>query len=313
MKKQYWYILAAFSLIVLTIVGFIIYKPLKNKDVVTPNIEIEKVNNLPAKIIETEAQKASDKINFDKAQDESNASLCALIKNQDSQEFCVKELALRTNKIEDCGAIKSENIKENCVLQISLNLALSSGDLAECEKIEDGMLKKTCIDNLANKKNPADCAVINSSNLKDSCLSITYYNQAKSENKAEICNEIPELVRRANCLSEIKKTDLHSDLDKDGFDFLQEITSGTNPDKQDTDGDGYPDGYEVNQGFNPDGQGSLNQNIPSYENFCKGISDSNLKNTCLLEFQGKPLDLVKCSDIKESALYEYCQKTLLQK
>jgi hypothetical protein len=234
----------------------------------------------------TQAEIDNDQLTFTKAQENNDAQLCTTIINSDVQKTC--------------GA------------QIMLNAALKSDKFSDCEKIEDTMFKRSCVEILAASGTIASCQEISAANLRDTCLSIVYATQAKSQNKAETCNLIPELVRRANCLSEVKKIDLHSDADNDGYDFLQEILAGTNPDKKDTDGDGYPDGYEAQNGFNPDGQGSLNPNIPNNITYCKALTDTKLKGICLKEFEGNPLDDFDCNKVLIKDLRDHCLKEIMR-
>lgn len=287
MKQKIWYAISVILLLALMAAGFLIYqKSLESLPASPPVVN----NNSPVVSTTTpaltQAEIDNDQLTFIKAQENNDAQLCTTIINSDVQRTC--------------GA------------QIMLNAALKSDKFSDCEKIEDTMFKRSCVEILAASGTVASCQEISTVNLKDTCLSIVYATLAKSQNKAETCNLIPELVRRANCLSEVKKIDLHSDADNDGFDFLQEILNGTNPDNKDSDGDGYPDGYEAKNGFNPDGQGSLNSDIPNNLTYCQALKDTKLKGICLKEFEGNPLDDFDCNKVLIKDLRDHCLKEILR-
>jgi hypothetical protein len=285
MKQKYWYVISVILLLALFAAGFLIYQKSLEGLPASPVI-----NNTPPASTSTppltQAELDNDQLVFSRASENNDAQLCETIVNTD--------------------------VKKTCSAQILLNSILSGEKISDCEKISDPMFQRSCVEKLSATQTVADCQEINTSSLRDTCLSITYAAQAKTQNKAEVCTLIPELVRRANCLSEIKKIDLHSDTDKDGFDFLQEILNGTNPDNKDSDGDGYLDGAEAESGFNPDGQGSLNQDLPNNITYCQGIKDAKIKGICLKEFEGNPLDLFDCNKVLIKDLRDYCLKEIIR-
>jgi len=193
---------------------------------------------------------------------------------------------------------------------ILLEKTIESKNLTDCLKLEQTMLQRTCIEKIAEENNNTDCSLIVNQDLQDGCSSVIYYQQAKIKNDSKICYQINKLIVRANCLSEIEKIDLHSDLDNDDLDFLQEITNNTNPNNPDTDGDGFKDGQEIASGFNPDGKGSLNPVTPFNLIPCKEIKDEQIQLICLFELKDKPLDLFACQNLKEERLKNFCFNTL---
>ncbi|QQG52848.1 MAG: hypothetical protein HY931_01265 [Candidatus Falkowbacteria bacterium] len=282
MNKNYWYFLSVILFLALGLAGFLIYQKSLESLPVDPGIDIKQAT--PAELQQAQDRLEKDQATFSEAQTSNDLELCKTITNSD--------------------------LRKNCNVQIQFNNAFASQKINDCEKIDDKMFKTSCVENLATSGTSTGCQILSDDELKDACLSITYYNQAKAENKTEICNQIPELIRRANCLSELQKVDLHSDADEDGFDFLQEIINGTDPNLKDTDNDGYQDGYEFQNGFNPDGRGPLNTQLPINIDYCKSLTDNNLKITCLQEFEGNPLDLFNCEKVKNQSLRSYCLKNM---
>ena len=252
------------------------------------------------------SQLKKDSLNYNLAQSSVNLDLCKIINNNELKNSCIAEIASSTNSSSTCLIINEPTFRTGCASQVLINEAVNKKSLAECEKFIPVDAAKDCINKIAENNN-IDCGVIKNDELRYGCFSITYYNQAKIKNDASICNQIPSLAIRANCLSEIEKIDLHSDADKDGLDFLQEIINGTDPNKADTDGDGYSDGSEIKNGFNPNGDG-LNK-FASIGN-CGEISNLNLKQACASELKEGFIDYYRCYQIKNPELLTYCEQKL---
>ncbi|MHB8903506.1 MAG: hypothetical protein ACYC40_00145 [Patescibacteria group bacterium] len=289
--------------VLLLIIGWLIFLLFNRQAGLTTNKtnQNEQVDKSLSKI---ELQKDLD--NFQKAQENNNLDSCSLISNGLSRDFCVQEIAVRTKASSSCLLIGVQETQSNCLSITRLNSATANKDLIECQKIEQPMLVKTCIERIAESDKNTDCNLITNSELKNNCLSVIYYQKAKSSKDAKVCRQIPELIRRANCLSELENIDLHSDADKDGLDFLQEIVNNTDPNNPDTDGDGYKDGDEFKNGFNPDGQGTLALAQSPSSIDCQDIKDETIKAACFLEFKNHLLDFSKCSEIKDAKLKDYC-------
>jgi hypothetical protein len=303
MNKKRLYIIIALIIVFLAIIGFFAYRYFnqKPKTITTPPV---------TETVDQKIELKNDEINFTKAQENKDVNSCLLIKDSLSKNLCIQELAITSKDITSCAIITNEEFRSNCSSLVSLETAVSSQKLDECQKITDSMLAKTCIERVTENNTKINCDLLSDQNLKNSCLSISYYQQAKSTNDFKICNQIPELVKRANCLSEIKKIDLHSDADKDGLDFLQEIINNTNPDNKDTDGDGHSDGEELAKGFNPDGAGPIAQIETINIVPCKDIKEEDIKALCILELKGKPLDLFRCNNLNPGKLKDFCSKTV---
>jgi hypothetical protein len=256
--------------------------------------------------LQTAEELQRDLNNYNQAQVNQDPSLCQAVIDAQSKDFCIGAIASSTKNTATCLSIISEATKNDCVSGVLSKIAVENHSLLGCQKIEQTMIAKDCVEQIAAAEPKIDCRSLTDASLANSCLSLVYYNQAKAKNDSQICSLIPELIRRANCLSEVGKIDLHSDTDKDGLDFLQEILSSTNPSKADTDGDGHPDGEEVKGGFNPDGVGLISEPMPMTSINCRDIDDKGIKSLCVAELKDKPLDYSKCSIIKNVTLKNYC-------
>lgn len=306
-NKKRLFIILALLIGLLLVFSFLFYFYLsKQKNSTDKSNPSQQINNLDSKI-----ELQNDLDNFKKAQENNSLDLCALVKDESSKNFCIQELAIKARATSSCLLISDQETQSNCLSITRLDSATVNKDLIECQKIEQPMLVKTCIERIAESDKNTDCNLITDPELKNNCLSVIYYQKAKSAKDVNICNQIPELIRRANCLSELENIDLHSDADKDGLDFLQEIANNTDPNNPDTDGDGYTDGDEFKNGFNPDGQGTLALVQTSSVIACKDIKDETIKAACFSELKGKPLDITKCSEIKDAKLKEYCSSILI--
>lgn len=303
-KKKIYIILAIVFLIILIISFLVIFNINKSKKIAEP-LKIETPTTQELRISEQ-----NDISNFTNAQNSQNIDLCKLVKNNEYKDTCIKEIALKSGATSTCSTIANEQVKINCSSMILLNKAVQNRNIGECELVEQSMLKQTCVERIAEADSKINCNLLNNSNLKNTCLSIIYYLQAKESRDLKLCNQIPELIRRANCLSEIQNIDLYADTDNDGLSFLQEILNGTDPNKADTDGDGFKDGDEIKGGFNPDGQGLLNPPVEINIVSCSSIKDEAIKQVCVFELKEQSIDLFKCPDLKNIKLKEYCENTL---
>jgi hypothetical protein len=226
-------------------------------------------------------------------------------------DLCLKTKAQVSFDQAICEQIGDSSIKTDCLQEIEIKLAVEKKNLVGCEQIGNLMLSKSCLTKvIKDNYELADCGFIRIGSLAAYCQSEKYGLLARKNKDARLCEKIPEAIKRANCLSELKHIDLHSDADKDGLDFLQETIDGTDPNKTDTDGDGFNDSQETKSGFNPDGPGKT---LPVSANLitCSSIDDYRLRDTCLNEYkqEGK-IDLLKCQDIKNQDLFFYCYEKL---
>lgn len=230
------------------------------------------------------------------------------------KDLCLKQAALVAFDRKVCQEINEADLKADCLAKVGLLTAVEEKNLSACEDLGDLMISKTCLKRIVQKDyETANCDSLKQKELVLFCLSEKNGLLARKTGEANLCQLIPEAIKRANCLAELKKIDLYSDADKDNLNFLQEILSGTNPDNPDTDGDGQPDGVEIANGYNPDGSGKLNEILPAFIIKCADIKDLNLRTICQAEYNGGQINLKSCDGIRNRQLLGYClaeQKTL---
>jgi len=226
-----------------------------------------------------------------------------------AKDLCLKETALSQADSEVCQKISDDGLKADCLKSVNLYSAVRNKDLAACQKLDNLMLSKTCLERIIKYDyEKADCKLLGQNELAVFCLSEKNGALARKNNDAKLCEQIPESIKKANCLSELKHLDLHSDADKDGLDFLQEIINGANPDNPDTDGDGQLDGVEVAAGHSPNGSGELSQTMPANFIECDSLEDIQLRISCLMESGDGGIDIANCDTIKSLELLSYCLK-----
>lgn len=297
-KKYFFIILSILSAIIILVFFFVLKSKSDNKK----NIE-----NNTASQSTSYAKLELDEQNYKLAQEKKDAGFCQKLSEPISQTLCLQELAKNSLSTSTCLLISKQESQNACIKGVDLNKIILDKDLANCESLADYYLAKNCVESIAQADQDADCSKINNGKLHSSCLTVINYNKAKQKNDSALCLDIPDLTVRANCLSELNNIDLHSDADKDGLDFLQEILNGTDPNKFDTDGDSYPDLQEVNEGFNPTGDGK----IVSFKEKCSDIIEPEIKESCLKEFIDGVFDYSRCDLIKDSNLSNYCLKKYL--
>jgi hypothetical protein len=302
MKKSYYIPIFIILALALAIGLIIISKPHYDE----PNTGLS-----PEQLQAVVAARAADAANYNQAVASNDVSFCALIGDEQSLALCQETLALQSGDLEICDDIDNEEVKQECLNQVRLKSSLSGKNIAGCLEIDSDMQQKYCVETMASGASVVDCQKFDNRILQEACLSTVYYNQARDSKQATICQNIPELVKRANCLSELQGIDLHSDADNDGLDFLQEIVAGINPNLADSDGDGYSDSDEQNAGFNPAGAGGAVPLILTYGDFCQEMPDDNLRLACQEQFYEQYSDVVECVDIMDKAIREYCQEVVL--
>lgn len=249
----------------------------------------------------------ADLESYNKAVSGNNPDVCNQISDGFSQTLCLKEVAVNTGDAKTCSLIKDDLQKNDCLNNVSMQGATQSKDLAGCEKISDPMLARACVE-AVSVQSGVDCSLLKNQDYKDSCLSLSIYQEARAGGDFSKCLSIPEPIRKANCLSEIGKIDLHSDADKDGLDFLQEIARGTDPDKKDTDKDGHNDGEELKAGFSPLGDGKIIRPLSPNSINCYDITKAELKAACFLEVKDPSFPYLDCAQIKDYELKNFCLK-----
>lgn len=223
--------------------------------------------------------------------------------------LCVKQQAVKKFDINNCQSIEDQTWQIDCRQAVEYSLAIKKKDSNGCISLLDVMAAKTCLSEIFKQDfEKINCDLIKQQDLKKHCQSEKLLYTARKKNDAKICESIPENIKKANCLSEISKIDLHSDSDQDGVDFLQEVVSGTDPDKKDTDNDGRLDKEDIK-----DGDYSLkDSNLANIDNnfiiYCYNIEDKKIKAVCFNEIKDQKIDLKFCENIKNSDLWNYCTK-----
>lgn len=240
---------------------------------------------------------------YDQARTTGDVNLCQDSSSDEAKALCIRQIAVDSQSTSSCLAIMDEGIKNNCLISASFERAVSAGSLLDCQNLGEQAFIMSCVDKVVKQSNNFDCLVLDNLDAKYRCLSNLYYKQAKEKNDSNICNLIPELSNRANCLSDIEKVDLHSDADNDGLSFLDEILNSTNPNDPDTDNDGHLDGEEISAGYNPKGEGVL---TIKYGIYCPDIKDGDIKLLCANEVKDYFLDYTKCDEIVNQRLALYC-------
>lgn len=243
---------------------------------------------------------------FDKAIKDVDADSCSKIKLDISKEICYTQVALGGAGESACSLINNEVIKNNCLEELKVQIALSGNDLKSCLNISSEEAARFCVIELAKEKTKEDCNQIDSGRLRDDCLTTVNYQAAKESSSADLCWEIPDRMVTSNCLSEILGIDNLSDADGDGLKFFEEILNGTDPNKADSDGDSYLDADEVASGYNPIGEGLAGY----YYLNCYEIQEAPLREACLLESENGRINYQNCLEVQNEYLREYCLKKL---
>ncbi|MCF7794815.1 hypothetical protein K9M50_00435 [Patescibacteria group bacterium] len=205
------------------------------------------------------------------------------------------------------GDINDEELAEICKIEKTINKATKNLDASKCLNIKEEFRQRCIIDILKINPDSVDCSLFDGRN-NFVCLSEKKYHQAISRDDSDLCLEIKDKIKRANCFNVIDKVDLHGDEDGDGLSFLEEMMHGTNPNLKDSDGDGFNDSEEVKNNYNPVGEGKINQETILVK--CNEIEDEDMQILCKQEMDNDTIDLEKCYDIESEELYNYCLSLL---
>lgn len=207
-------------------------------------------------------------------------------------------------KKEDEKLLKIENDKK--IIEV-INLVWSSGDVKQCEFIEDDVLKIKCKDNWnlynASIKNETKyCNLIIDDYYKEKCLDDLNYKNAIELNDSKMCDKIinKNIRQKCNSFLIISKAESNDENVK-----ISDCNLLTWEDKL----------YCQNIIKNKDDISILNEALDSKNsNNCLNISNTSLKNTCFdtlnLEKAINQGNLLLCNKIIDSSKKDQCKKTL---
>lgn len=210
-------------------------------------------------------------LSISKSKAAADLSLAACKDNADCQSLVRTDYARQTGLTDYCQKLEGE-LKDNCLL------ASASKGLDEtiCQQGSTADFKTKCVDFVISAKNQAkpsasNCEKIVDDGLKYSC-NIGVVNDAAQNGKCDsldgewkdICTsqvKFQQIIssRDYAACSQFTGSDVDNchfafgniDDDKDGLNFLEELSAGTSDLKTDTDGDGFSDLVEIQTGHNP--------------------------------------------------------------
>jgi len=247
---------------------------------------------------------------YQKAIQENNIVVCQKIDISRSKNLCLIQVAQKKQDLKICDTIDNMDLKEKCVYDVLLSLALKEKNLKTCVKMSSFPEKKSCIEKVSQNINDSEkCREIDEKELKAICLNRFFYSQAIKNKDSDLCYKVFDLNYRASCLSKLLNIPLDSDNDQDNLSFLKENIYGTDFNNKDTDGDGFLDGDEVEDGYNPKGEGLLDDDSFKEGLKCINILDQNLRNSCMIIADDNNfLNWDKCWSRGEGDLKDYCEK-----
>ncbi|KKW32549.1 MAG: hypothetical protein UY76_C0024G0003 [Candidatus Uhrbacteria bacterium GW2011_GWA2_52_8d] len=193
----------------------------------------------------------------DAARAQGAGELCEMIDAQEAQDNCYWGLARDLDGKEFCQRISGVQEQARCRDDVHQHLALLSGDVQECEAIEDEARRAGCKKLLGESLNVYTCDEAEDPVV---CADLALWKSAHEELDPRVCDQITDERRRDSCLEGVRtmiSEQTAEDSDSDGLSDSEEETYGTDSENPDTDGDGYFDGDEVAAGYDPNGPGVL--------------------------------------------------------
>ncbi|MFW5888126.1 MAG: hypothetical protein ACOCVY_00215 [Patescibacteria group bacterium] len=299
-KKEKIIIYFFFGIILLIIMLFFVFTKNQNlsdkpenltneneKEIVKDQDSLEDDKKSEDSTEDTERQSRQEIDNiYAKAQKSNSIDECQNIKNKETKDHCIMNLALSNDNNNDCEVISDERIKQDCINNIYLKQAKSTQDISVCEKMLSDKYKEKCVASVVNEiDDPQNIEICNTleGEAKSTCRDRINFNLAIKEQDMKACEEINSELERKECINKmifelkLRDTDecqknlngvgveyckekltkfLNSeefDFDQDGLSNAEEKKHGTDPYLEDTDGDGYNDKEEVEKGYNPSG------------------------------------------------------------
>lgn len=206
--------------------------------------------------IEQTCQKAQDKtaclaqLSTQAAKQTGQIELCTGLEPQ-AYDSCVWDAASAQEDASLCASLTDPDKRLSCADTLYLSAALSSNDVALCDKIEDVAKKNGCKRVAPGPITAENCLARGEEQAYCQMLSVA--QEANQKQDPRLCDALSEDFA-VLCRDRVQE----DDRDFDGLSSPEEIEIyKTNPDKSDTDGDGYKDGDEVASGYNPNGPGKL--------------------------------------------------------
>jgi hypothetical protein len=249
------------------------------------SLESDKKSEKSTEDTERQSRQEIDNI-YAKAQKSNSIDECQNIKNKETKDYCIMNLALFNDNNNDCEVISDKRIKQDCINKIYLKQAKSTQDIGVCEKMLSDKYKEKCIASIVNLiDNPQNIQICNTleGEAKNICRDRINFNLAIKEQDMKNCEEINSELERKECINkmifELKLRDpnecqkelngigvkyckdkliefLNSerfDFDQDGLNNAEEKKYGSDPYSEDTDEDGYNDKKEIEKGYDPSG------------------------------------------------------------
>lgn len=190
---------------------------------------------------------AINTINF--VENNESISRCASLSNASSTLLCYHSFIdswLGKGKSADCENKElPAELQANCRARFALVAAVTSNNVADCDKIQEKPLSDQCKENI--KLLPPDKDGDGLSDRDEKSYGLDFDNPDTDGDGLIDGEEINRF--RTNPLSK--------DTDGDTLSDKNEVSLGTNPANVDTDGDGFTDSSEISKSFNPCGEGPL--------------------------------------------------------
>lgn len=259
-----------FILIVFIILFFVFLNINKIKNYYSQTIKGTNNNSTVENDMSLQFSEMTNSQLYNKAIKEDDEQYCEYIEDQNNKDLCYKQLAINNLKLNTCDLINEIDSKKKCVDIILLDKAILEKNISYCEQISEEREQINCVNNLIKddldlgycdalqgKNLPKTYEYMFEFDLKEYCISLVMYNNAKNGDDIKKCDLIPRSEIKAKCYSSVNNILPGSDDDNDGLLYRDEIIFGTDPEKSDTDSDGFLDGEEVKNGYNPRGEGEL--------------------------------------------------------
>ncbi len=118
--------------------------------------------------------------------------------------------AIQSSDISLCKKLHSKDLKAQCLDRVYMSLAIDQKDQKICKKIEDKALKNNCLDQIfmtlaRNATNISQCSKITSTQLKKQCEDNFYLKNGIKALNMDECDKISNSKTREKCKKSIQK------------------------------------------------------------------------------------------------------------